>query len=191
LRKRSKIIPVLILLFSVGTSAQTVDSLKIGYNYINTVPQDAIVYINSEEIGRSPLFFVWQDSVFPKVLRISKNGYVDYTENVTDHGRYNKQFYLVPNPETKPINPVTEDKGPYFKSERKMVPIVLSSVTAIAAGISAFYFKSLAIENKEYFDETGDLQALDRRKKYDLYGGLCILVFQAGLGALLYYLLVD
>ena len=191
LRKRNKIFPVLAVLFSVSSFGQPVDSLKIGYNYINTVPQDASVFIDNEQIGRTPLFFVWQDSAFPKLLRISKEGYVDYSESITDSGRLNKKLFLVRNPDTKQVNPVIEDKSMFFKPDRKIVPIVLSLTATVAAGIAAFYFKSLAIENKEYFDETGNLEALDRRKQYDLYGGICILVFQAGLGALLYFLLVD
>ncbi len=191
LRSKNKILFVIAVLISLNSFAQTDDSLRINYNYINSSPQDAEVFINDEPVGRTPLFFMWADSVFPKQMKITLDGYIEYSESITGQGKLYKQISLVPKPGKKLPNPVKEDKGPYFKSPRKIVPIVVSSIAAIGAGISAFYFKKLAIENRDIYDETGDKAAFDRRKKYDLYSGISLVVFQAGLGALLYYLLID
>lgn len=191
LRPKNKIFAIAAFLLSVYLFGQTNDSLRIDYNYINSSPQDAEVFINEEPVGRTPLFFMWSDSVFPKQLKISLGGYIDYSESITEQGKLYKEVSLIPKQGKKLLNPVKEDKEPYFKSPRKIVPIVVSSVAAIGAGISAFYFKKLAIENRDIYDETGDKAAFDRRKKYDLYSGISLVVFQAGLGALLYYLLID
>jgi hypothetical protein len=191
LRSKNKILLVITVLISMNSFAQTDDSLRINYNYINSSPQDAEVFLGDELIGRTPLFFTWQDSVFPRQIKISKSGYIEFTEKINELQKLYREINLIPEKGKNLPNPVKEDKGTYFKSPRKIIPIVISSAAAIGAGISAFYFKKLAIENRNIYDDTGDTDALDRKKKYDLYSGISLVVFQAGLGALLYYLLID
>ncbi|CAG1020317.1 hypothetical protein MTYM_00190 [Methylococcales bacterium] len=191
LRSKNNILLIVAAFFSLQSFGQSGDSLRIGYNYINSFPQNAPVYINDEPVGMTPLFFVWPDSIFPKQLKLSKNGYVEYSESINSPGTISKNVNLIPKQGKGFPDPVREDRDPYFKSQRKIVPIVISSLATIGAGISAFYFKSLAIENRDLYDNTGDKAAYDRKKKYDLYGGVSLILFQAGLGALLYYLLID
>jgi hypothetical protein len=171
--------------------SQLSDSLRIDYNYINSVPQNAEVYLDDELAGHTPLFFTWSDSVFPKILKIKMKGYADYVETASDVSLINKTYNLVPLKGSRNPNPVKEDKATYFNKPRKVIPIVISSIAALGAGASAYYFKSLAIENRDYFDETGDPAALDRKKKYDVISGVSIAVFQLGVGALIYFLFID
>ena len=183
---------ILLIIFTLACSAvYAQDSLVIKYNYINSAPQDAMVYFNDEFRGNTPLFFTWQDSVFPKVMKITKRGYSDYIENIQEITGINKTVNMVSNSGNNILNSVKEDKASYFKRPRKILPIVVSGLATFGAGASAFYFKTLAIDNRNAGEETGDLQALDRQKKYDLISGISLVVFQAGLGALLYFLLID
>lgn len=192
LKRKINIIAVLfILIGSQVLYAQLNDSLRIDYNYINTIPQNAEVYINDEYIGSTPKFFTWQDSVFPKQLKIKFEGYADYTETIYDASLMNKSYALVPLTGSGKINLVMEDKTTHFNKPRKVVPIVLSSLVTAGAGAMAYYFKSLAIENRDHYDEFGDTESLDRKKKYDVISAVSLAAFQLGLGALVYFLFID
>lgn len=171
--------------------SQQQDSLEIPYNYINSTPQNAEVYFNNEFIGNTPLFFTWKDSVFPGQIRVSLRGYSDHLETISSPERINKNYSLVWLKGSRKTDLVKEDKKPYFEKPRKMLPIVLSSLTAIGAGISAFHFKSLALDNRDVYESTGEVGALDRKKKYDIISGVSLALFQVGMGALIYFLLFE
>ena len=55
----------------------------------------------------------------------------------------------------------------------------------------AYYFKSLAVQKKDDYDMTGDPGILDKKKKYDIIGGVSLAVFQAGLFSLIYFHFID
>lgn len=167
------------------------DSLRINYNHVNSLPQNAEVYINDEFIGNTPGFFVWQDSVFPKQLKIKMKGYADYTETITGFGFINKTYTLVSLSGSNKLPLVKEDKSTYFNKPRKVIPLVFSALVTAGAGAAAYYFKHLAIENRDFYDEFGDPSALDRKKKYDIISGVSLAAFQLGLGALIYFLFID
>ena len=167
------------------------DSLKIDYNYINSVPQNAEVYINNRLIGNTPLHFKWGDSLFPKQMKIKLKGFADYFESINDYILINKTINLIPVKGSVKLNLVKEDKSTYFDEPRKVIPIVISSLVTAGAGLSAYYFKSLAIENRDFYEDFGDQSALDRKKKYDVISGVSLAVFQLGLGVLVYFLLID
>jgi hypothetical protein len=192
LKRKIKIIPVLIILaFPAGIFAQLSDSLRIDYNYVNSLPQNAGVYMNDELIGSTPLFFTWNDTLFPKEMKIKMKGFADFNEHIADGLRINKTYNLVPLTGSVKINLVKEDKQTYFKNPRKVVPIVISSIVAIGAGISAYYYKSLAVDNRDIYDQTGDPAALERKNKYDILSGVSLIVFQLGFTAAIYYLFIN
>lgn len=192
LKSRNKILFIfLVCWFTASADAQTADSLRLDYNYFNSVPQNAQIYLNDEFIGNTPLFFNWGDSVFPKQVKITLNGYTDIVENVDNTARISKLYTMIPLKGTRKSDQVSEDKQLYFENPRKLFPVVISSLFTLGAGASAYYFKSLAIDNRDEYNITGDPAALDRKKKYDLLSGISIVVFQAGLGALIYFLLID
>lgn len=194
LKRKNKILTFLVVIFcTFAINAQDADSLRIGYSYVNSFPQNAELYLNNENIGNTPLFFMISDSLKGSDLQIklSLKGYSDCSETFIGNEKINRTYTLVPLPGTKLINPVKEDKKPYFERPRKLIPIVLSSLVTIGAGVSAFYFKNLATENRDNYDMYGDPSALDRKKKYDILSGVSLVVFQLGLGALVYYLLLE
>ena len=192
LKSRIKILLIFAALWlAASVVAQSADSLRLDYNYINSVPQNAQIYLNDEFIGNTPFFFNLGDSVFPKQVKLILKGYADVVEDVDNPARISKLYTMIPLKGTRKSVSVSEDKQLYFENPRKLFPIVISSLFTLGAGVSAYYFKSLAIDNREEHNITGDPAALDRKKKYDLLGGISIVVFQAGLGALIYFLLID
>lgn len=197
-----RIFPVIVMLLCVNVIySQVIDSLAadtlatgsltIDYNYINSSPQNAEVYANDEYLGSTPIFFKWRDSTYPKQLAVKLKGYADYTETIFDGSPIKKNYVLVPLTGSSKIRLVERDKNTHFEKPRKIIPIVLSGLVTAGAGAAAYYFKSLAIENRDHYDSYGDQESLDKKEKYDLISGVSLAAFQLGLGALIYFLLID
>ena len=196
LKRNIKILAFLILIVPfTGYCQDSIlvypDSVQIEYNFIDSSPQNASVFVNEEHIGNTPLFFVWKDSAFPKQLKISMKGFPEITETIQNSKLLKMKYSLNPI-SGKMINEIVkEDKEPYFKTKRKVVPIVLSSIITAGSGIAAFYFKSQASENQKNYDIYGDPAELDKKRNNNLLGGISIAMLQAGFGALMYFLFLD
>ncbi len=192
LKKPIKILIYLIIFCPLIICGQSYDSTKIDYNFIDSYPQNASVTMNETFIGNTPLFFQYGDSTFPKSLKITLKGYIEQSEVINSNELINMKYILIPNSSRRnELNVVKEDKLPYFKEPRKVVPIVVSSIITAASGIGAFYFKSLASDNRKHYETFGDNESLDNKKKYDLLGGVSLVALQLGFGALMYFLFLD
>jgi hypothetical protein len=184
-----------LFLFVLSVRAQIRDSLTINYNYINSFPQDAAVYLNDSLAGHTPYRFLLEpkDSSVSYRIVIKLKDYFDYffTFKAIDIP-LNQTFFLIPLSKSyKLSNQVLENKNSYFKTPRKVMPITISALLAAVSGISAFYYKDQA--NNEYDDylNSGDPALLDKTKKYDLISGISIVLFQVGLAGLIYFLLIE
>lgn len=182
---------ICFLVLSAALYSQSADSVTINYNFIDSYPQNADVFMGNEKIGNTPLYFMWQDSSFPKSMKVSLKGFSEETFTVETPEKFSRKFNLNPLKIGFVYDPVKENKQLYFKSPRKVFPIVISSIITAVSGIGSFYYKSLASDNKKEYEFSGDPSALDRQKKYDLLGGVSIVALQLGFGALMYFLFID
>lgn len=189
--KRNFKVLLILFIFPVLNYAQEIDSALINYNFINSSPQNAEVFVNDKRIGSTPLYFMWADSLLPKILKVKLKGYLEESETVTGNEVYSRNFLLKPNGGYLISNPVKEDKQTYFKEPRKVFPIVISSVVTAVSGVAAYYFKSKASENQKNYDIYGDPAELDKKRDNNLLGNLSIIALQAGFGALMYFLFLD
>jgi len=190
-RKNKILLLVIAVIFHTVIYAQQKDSLELPYNYVDSAPQNADIYFNNEHLGKTPLFFVWKDSIFPGQLKVSAEGYTTHIETIHSAGLIKRFYNLVKLGSKKDNDLVIDGKNPHFDEPRKIFPIVISSLAAIGAGVSAFHFKSLALENRDIHEQSGDPGALDKKKKYDIISGISLAVFQLGMGALIYFLLLE
>lgn len=185
-------IALLALLFCAASYSQdSTDALLMNYNYINSIPQNAAVYVNGTFTGNTPLFFLWGDSTRSNEVNIMLEGFSAEKFNVAPGEKVNKTFTLSPTGKTKLLNQVKQDRSTYFAKPRKVVPIVLTGLVALGSGAAAFYYKKLASDNREKYELEGDQDALDKKGKYDVLSGVSLVVFQIGFGALMYYLFLD
>lgn len=189
-----KLLAVILILLSGlrYSAAQDNDSLVIRYNYINTIPQNANIYLNGNLIGQSPLYFVIDSAVVNREFLISLDGYADYeyTPDETDE-LINKTFTLISLKGYVKKDIVLKDKSFAFEKPFKIVPVIISSAVTVSSAIVAYYFKSLAIQKGDDFELTGDPALLDKKKKYDVISGISLAVFQAGLFSLIYFHFID
>ena len=175
--------------------AQDVDSLKIDYSYINSLPQNAEVYINEEFAGKTPFRFTRSmiDTSKPSLIKIKLEGYMDFVLKVDPSALpLSKTVTLVSKSlSTTKEEIVIEKKSSYFKTPRKIIPIVLSGLVTAGSASLSYYFKTLANDTYDEYLKTGDKTKLDNTKRYDLYGALGLVAFQAGLAGLIYFLLIE
>jgi hypothetical protein len=169
--------------------AQERDSLTVPYTIIDSDPQNADVLINDSYEGKTPWRLLLKNDTVLNV-RIRLKGYFDYAFTL-NRGDQPKTVKLIRNTGSN----FTADKKlvdpggvRYFSKPRKIIPIVLSALVTVGAGISAYYYKSLSIEKSDEYDITGDPHVLDNKNKYDVIGGVSMVVFQLGLISLLYFL---
>lgn len=191
LKRNFKILIFALLLSPLLLQAQEVDSALINYNFIDSYPQNADVFVNDELTGNTPLYFMWRDSTFPKTLKIKYKGFIEESETVNDIGILSKKFILKPTGSNLMKNPVKADKNTHFESKRKVFPVILSSLVTAGSGIAAFYFKSEASKNQKNYDIFGDPAELDKKRDNNLIGNLSIVALQLGFGALMYFLFID
>jgi hypothetical protein len=179
----------LLLVIASSSIAQQEDSLTIEYNYINTIPQNAQIFINGEFAGNSPLFFKYSPI---RNISIKLDGYaqIDYTPEAGEN-LLHKTFKMVPLTGVKEKEIVMKEKSFAFQKQIKIIPLIISSSVTAVSAIMAYYFKSLAIQKNDDYIITGDPALLDKKKKYDVIGGVSLAVFQAGLCALIYYHFID
>jgi len=185
----------IIIIFSFLTLkafSQQEDSLVINYNYVNSIPQNAELYLNDELIGYTPMHFKWDLSGSKKVIKVKLGGYADMVYTSPEDEQYiNKTFKLISLTGNKSREIVSKDKSYSFQKRINIIPIAISSVITVGSAIMAYYFKSKAIEKSDEYEVTGDPALLDKKKQYDVIGGISLAVFQIGLSALIYYHFID
>ena len=174
--------------------AQQYDSLQIKYNYINSMPQNAEVYLNDKLIGSTPARFLNDivDSVKQNKIDIKLKNYFDYsfTFGLSDLPIY-KNVKLLPVSKDISNNVVQKNYSDFFKRHRDVVPIVLSGTAALGSAITSFYFKRLANDNYDTYLNNGDRATLDRTRKYDIYSGVALAVMQVAFVSFIYLFLIK
>jgi hypothetical protein len=146
LKLRNHKILFILIFASIGIFAQQEDSLVIDYNYVNSIPQNADLYLNDELVGKTPMHFRWDTAAQTKVIKIKLRGYTDMvyspaeSENMLIKLLADTTIGIV----YKEI--VHKDKS-FFSKRLKIVLIVLSSIIT-APAIMAYYFKSKAIDKR-------------------------------------------
>ena len=142
--------------------------------YLDTGPQDAYVYQDSELVGHTPLFL----PMSPGEIVLKKPGYEDKVLNEKD---------LTPNKKIA-LNFEGEIKGKNF-FEKNIFKILVGGIITLG-GVSA-YFKLKADNNFDEYQTSGDRYYLDKTHKYDLISGITFGAVQVGFGFLIYYFLSD
>jgi hypothetical protein len=185
-----------ILFFSASfVCSQQIELPEIIYNYINTFPQNAAVYLNGNYVGSSPCRFTNNivDSLNKNEIVIKLNGYHDFNFEfeLTDLP-LNKYFSLISkNNSFSDIQVVQKNRLKLFNTQRSLVPVTISGVLTVGSAILSFYFKRLANERYDEYLFTGDPNTLSKTRKFDLYSGIGLGAFEVSFVSLLYFLLIK
>ena len=184
-----------IILFAGSVCAQQKDSLQVKMNYINTTPQNALVYLNNNYIGSTPVRFFNDaiDTSKQNTITIKLIGYNDYSFNFnnSDSHLYKNISLSQANKFLNNNNIVIKNCSNLFSTPREIVPLAISGAVIIGSSITSFYFKRLANDRYDEYINTGDRDKLNQTKKYDIISGVALGALQVGLVSFLYYLLIK
>ncbi len=177
---------------AVSSFAQQNDSLRVPYTLINSVPQNADIFINGDLKGETPFRFIKKDSAEADVT-LKLKGYLDYSFRLSGSNLpQSKDVTLVSRPGAdKNIALVNENGIKYFNKPRKWGFVALGGLVTAVSGIAAYYYKTLSIERNDDYYLTGNSDDLTKKSKYDLIGGISVGVLQLGLATMLYFLFGD
>jgi hypothetical protein len=184
----NKYLFILYWIFPVLIFSQESDSLRIDYNYINSIPQNADLYINGIFAGQTPFHFKTDTTAALLNITIKLYGYADISYIPgKDEKKINKTFKMIPVIKGIKNETVQKDISTSFKNPVKILPMFISSVITAGSAALAYYYKSLSIEKNDEYEQTGDPAALENKKKYDVIGGVSLIVFQLAFAALIYF----
>jgi len=191
----NKIILVIVLFSASILFSQQNELPEIIYNYINTSPQNAAVYLNGSYIGSSPCRFANNiiDTTGKNEIIIKLSGYHDFNfEFGFADVPLNKSFSLVPkNSMVDDKQVVLKNQLQLFNTRRDFIPVTISAILTAGSAIISFYFKRMANERYDEYLFTGDPNTLSKTQKYDVYSGIGLCAFEVSFVSLLYYLVIK
>lgn len=142
--------------------------------YLQTIPQDAAVFLNDSLLGYTPLYLAANYSS----LQLQKPGYESKYININDY-QPNKSFVL---------DFIGKEKELSFY-EKDLFKYLLAGIVVL--GGTTAYFKLKADNKFEEYQMTGEKKLLDETERYDLISGITFTALQINFGALIYFFLND
>lgn len=169
-------------------------TVNIIFNYfyfINTNPYSAKVFKEDSLIGETPLRFFRENELTGNLL-IRKKNYKDY---YFDMGSYNfntgADIKLNPKGIEEVNDLVYKDRSTQFNTKRSLMPILGTGVLSIASAIMAFNYKNIANSEYDKYLLRGNNEYLQESQNNDTYFAVSIVVMQAAVAGLIYFLFFD
>ena len=152
--------------------------------YISSEPYGASIRYNDSIVGVTPFYL--SSSSNKNFVTISKEGYDDVILPLGGEAR--ALHATLPSRlrgmlgETSPI--LTKEQS------KSLIPIYITSGTAIVSGMAAAYFKIKADTHYDFYHQSGNPSDLDRVHQYDTISGIALVTSEASI-ILLSYLLFS
>ncbi len=169
-------------------------SININFRYfyfINTNPYEASVFKNDTLLGDTPLRF-FNDSEMTGSLLIKKKNFRDYILNLND---YNFETGANINLQSKGIETVNDiiykNRSTQFNTKRNLPAILATGGAALAGCFFAINFKNDANNEYDRYLKTGNETQLDNSQKNDTYFIISVVLMEAAIGGLIYFLFFD
>ncbi len=161
------------------------------YYYFSSEPFGAKVLMRDSLLGITPLRFLSYDLLSGQLLFRKKN-FQDY---IFDLANYNFETGAEVKLKSKGIETtndlVYKNRGTQFKTKRHIIPIMTLGAASIAGGYLAYNFKNHANEDYDKYLITGNQELLSSSNKNDNYFIVSLVLMQAAIGGLIYFLFFD
>lgn len=169
-------------------------TVNIIFNYfyfINTNPYSAKVFKEDSLIGETPLRFFRENELTGNLL-IRKKNYKDYFFDMSGYN-YSTGANIKLNPKgLEEVNDlVYKDRSTQFNTKRSLLPILGTGAVSIASAIMAFNYKNIANDEYDRYLLFGNEERLQESKNNDTYFAVSIVVMQAAVAGLIYFLFFD
>ena len=169
-------------------------TLNIIFNYfyfINTDPYSAKVFKSDSLLGETPLRFFMENELTGNLL-IRKKNYKDYFFDMSGYN-YSTGANIKLNPKgLEEVNDlVYKDRSTQFNTKRSLMPILGTGALSIASAIMAFNYKNIANSEYDKYLLRGNNEYLQESQNNDTYFAVSIVVMQAAVAGLIYFLFFD
>lgn len=161
------------------------------FYYFETEPFNASVISSDTLMGHTPLRIFTEFKLTDNII-FRKNNYYDFVFNISDYNSETGAKVKMKSKGKVSLNEgVYKNKGTQFNSQRNLPAIIGLGLASVSAAYFTYDFKS---EGNKAYDEyllTGNQSKLDESSSQDTYFIISLLVMQAALGGLVYFLFFD
>lgn len=176
----------------VRISCDTVLNLNFRYYYyFSSDPFNAQIFYKDSLLGFTP---------YRNLLDIKLNGNIvfkkeNYFDFIYDCRNYNYKtgafVKLIPlNPEASD-NVVYKNRGTQFKTKRSLFPVLGLGIASVTGAVFCYNFKNTSNAAYANYLLTGNRDKLDESNTYDRYFIATLILMQAAIGGLIYFLFFD
>ena len=169
-------------------------TLNIIFNYfyfINTDPYSAKVFKADSLLGETPLRFFMENELTGKLL-IRKKNYKDYYFDMDSYNfNTGADIKLIPKGIEEVNDLIYKDRSTQFNTKRSLMPILGTGALSIASAIMAFNYKNIANSEYDKYLLRGNDEYLQESQNNDTYFAVSIVVMQAAVAGLIYFLFFD
>lgn len=161
------------------------------YYSINSNPFDAIVYKNDSSLGNTPLRF-FSENKLSGYLILKKKNYLDHAYDLKDYN-FDKGVNITLKPKfNETINDIVyKNRGTQFKTKRDIFAISGLGVAALVGGYMAINFKNKANDAYNKYLLDANPENLNTSNRNDTYFTISLVLMQAAIGGLIYFLFFD
>lgn len=161
------------------------------YYSINSSPFNAKVYKSGFLLGLTPLR-IYFPAPLSESITLKKRNYKDKVISPADFSSSN-DINVTLEPQGKVItdNPVFRDRQTNFKSERNFWAIGSFAAGVLASAYTTISFKNTANDAYDRYLENNNQADLNISNKNDVYSTISLVVMQAAMAGLIYFLFID
>ncbi len=161
------------------------------FYYFNTNPFNAKVFKNDTMLGMTPLRLFNNEELSGNLIFKKK----DYRDFVFDLGTYDFAAGAIINLQPKGKETVNDivfkNKSTEFNTKRKVLPILLLGAASIVGGYLAINYKNQSNDAYDLYLLDGSQAELDVSSQNDTYFVISLVLMQAAIGGLIYFLFFD
>ena len=180
------------LVEKVTLNVDTTVTANFPYFYqFNSLPFDASVIRNDTILGSTPLRYM-SEYLMKGMVTFRKENYRDLLFDMNSYDPVSgANVTLKLNDNAVEDIDVIKNKGTQFKTRRNLPLILGLAASSITAGYFAYDYKTKANELYTEYTVTGDKQKLDDSRQNDTYFAIALVLMQAAIGGLVYFLFFD
>lgn len=161
------------------------------FYYFNSTPFDAEVFENDSLLGRTPLRF-FKDYELTGNLLLKKKNYKDYIYDLKNYDFEKGADILLQSKGTETVNDlVYKNRATQFKTKRSLITIGALAAATLAGGFFSVNYKNKANKDYDNYRSTGNTASLDNSRSNDTYFVISLVLMQAAIGGLIYFLFFD
>ena len=161
------------------------------FYYFESEPFNASVTSSDTLMGHTPLR-IFTDFKLTDNIIFRKKNYNDFVYNISDYNFETGAKIKMKSKGKVSLNEgVYKNKGTQFNSERNLPAIIGLGMASVAAAYFTYDFKTNGNKAYDEYLLTGNQAKLDESSSDDTYFIISLLVMQAAIGGLVYFLFFD